>query len=111
MVNRAAPELDRAFAALSHPIRRQIVARLALGPATVAEAAAGTEVSKPAISRHLRVLEDADVILRDVRGREHRLSLNAGSLDGASDWIERQRELWERKFDVVDEYLEERKRR
>ena len=111
MVNRAGAELDRAFAALSHPIRRQIVARLAQGPATVAEAAAGTEVSKPAISRHLRVLEDANVILRDVQGREHRLSLNGGSLDGASDWIVRQRELWERKFDVVEAYLEERKRR
>jgi DNA-binding transcriptional ArsR family regulator len=106
MVN-GSPELDRAFAALSHPIRRRIVARLARGPATVAEAATGTEVSKPAISKHLRVLEEAKVIVRDVRGREHRLSLNAGSLEGASDWIERQRDLWERKFDVVADYLEE----
>jgi DNA-binding transcriptional ArsR family regulator len=110
MVNSSA-ELDHAFAALSHPIRRRIVERLARGPATVGQAAAGTGVSKPAISKHLRVLEEADVIVRVVDGREHRLSLNAGSLDGASGWIERQRELWERKFDVVEAYLEERKRR
>jgi DNA-binding transcriptional ArsR family regulator len=103
------PELDRAFAALSHPVRRQIVERLARGPATVGQAAAGTRVSKPAISKHLRVLEDANVIARAVEGREHRLTLNAAPLNGASGWIERQRELWERKFDVVEAYLEERR--
>jgi DNA-binding transcriptional ArsR family regulator len=104
-------ELDHAFAALSHPIRRRIVERLARGPATVGQAAAGSGVSKPAISKHLRVLEEADVIVRVVDGREHRLSLNADSLDDASVWIERQRRLWERKFDVVEEYLQERKQR
>jgi DNA-binding transcriptional ArsR family regulator len=108
MVNRS-PELDRAFAALSHPVRRRIVERLARGPASVGEAAAGSGVSKPAISKHLRMLEEANVVVRVVEGRRHRLSLNAGPLDGASGWIERQRELWERKFDVVEAYLEERK--
>lgn len=108
MVNSTA-ELDQSFAALSHPVRRRIVERLARGPATVGQAAAGTGVSKPAISKHLRVLEEADVIVRVVEGREHRLSLNADSLDDASGWIERQRRLWERKFDVVEQYLEERK--
>jgi DNA-binding transcriptional ArsR family regulator len=105
----SASELDHAFAALSHPVRRRIVERLARGPATVGQAAAGSGVSKPAISKHLRVLEDADVIVRVVEGREHRLSLNADSLDDASVWIERQRRLWERKFDVVEQFLEERK--
>lgn len=109
MVN-SSPELDHAFAALSHPVRRRIVERLARGPATVGQATAGSGVSKPAISKHLRVLEEADVIVRVIDGREHRLSLNAGSLDGAFGWIERQRRLWERKFDVVEHYLEERKR-
>lgn len=109
MVNGSA-ELDQAFAALAHPVRRRIVERLARGPATVGQAAAGSGVSKPAISKHLRVLEEADVIARVIDGREHRLSLNADSLDDASGWIERQRRLWERKFDVVGEYLEERKR-
>jgi DNA-binding transcriptional ArsR family regulator len=110
MVN-GSVELDHAFAALAHPIRRRIVERLARGPATVGQAAAGSGVSKPAISKHLRVLEEADVIVRVIDGREHRLSLNADALDDASGWIERQRRLWERKFDVVEQYLEERKRR
>ncbi len=100
MVNDVA-ELDQAFSALSHPVRRRIVERLARGPATVGEAAAGTGVSKPAITKHLRVLEEADVIVRAVEGRTHRLSLNAVALGDASGWIDRQRELWERKFDTV----------
>lgn len=83
--------------------------RLAQGPATVAQAAAGSGISKPAISKHLRVLEEADVVVRVIDGRKHRLSLNAASLDDASAWIERQRRLWERKFDVVEEYLKEKK--
>jgi len=110
MVNGLA-ELDGAFAALSHPVRRQIVERLAHGAATVGEAAAGTGVSKPAITKHLRMLEKADVISRVVEGRTHRLSLNAVPLEDASGWIDRQRALWERKFDVVEAYLEERKGR
>jgi DNA-binding transcriptional ArsR family regulator len=100
-------ELDRAFAAFSHPVRRQIVERLARGPATVGQAAAGTGVSKPAITKHLRVLEDARVVVRVIEGRRHRLSLNAAPLDGAAGWIGRQRDLWERKFDAVEDYLGE----
>ena len=102
--------LDRAFVALSHPVRRRIVERLARGPATVAQAAAGIDVSKPAISRHLRVLEEAGVVSRVIDGREHRLSLEGRPLGEASEWIARQRKLWERKFDVIDEYLSERRR-
>jgi DNA-binding transcriptional ArsR family regulator len=101
------PELDRAFAALSHPVRRQIVERLARGPATVGQAAAGAGVSKPAITKHLRVLEEAHVVVRVVEGRAHRLSLNAAPLDDAAAWIGRQRALWERKFDAVEQYLGE----
>lgn len=108
MVNNSA-RLDSAFVALAHPVRRRIVERLARGPATVAQAAAGIDVSKPAISRHLRVLEEAGVVSRVIDGREHRLSLEQRPLGRASEWIERQRALWERKFDVVDEYLSERR--
>jgi DNA-binding transcriptional ArsR family regulator len=97
------------FRALAHPIRRGIVERLAGGPATVGEATAGFGVSKPAISKHLRVLEDEGVVVRRVDGRTHRLSLRTASLNEAADWMDRQRALWERLFDVVDEYLEERK--
>ncbi len=108
MANNAA-QIDRSFVAFSHPIRRRIVERLASGPASVGEASAGIRVSKPTISRHLRVLEDAGVVRREVEGREHRLSLSARPFAHAGSWIERQRALWERKFDVVEDYLTEQK--
>ena len=99
------------FRALSHPIRRGIVERLASGPATVAEATGGFGVSKPAISKHLRVLEQTGVLRREVVGRTHRLSLEPEVLGEAADWMDRQRALWGRLFDVVDEYLKEDKPR
>jgi DNA-binding transcriptional ArsR family regulator len=95
------------FKALSHPIRRGIVERLSAGPATVGDATAGFGVSKPAISKHLRVLEDKGVITREVEGRTHRLSLNPNVMSEAADWMDRQRALWGRLFDAVDEYLKE----
>ncbi len=95
------------FRALSHPIRRGIVERLAAGPATVADATGGFGVSKPAISKHLKVLEETGVMTRVVEGRTHRLSLESGGLAEAVDWMERQRAQWARMFDVVDEYLKE----
>ncbi len=98
------------FKALSHPIRRGIVERLATGPATVGEATKGFEVSKPAITKHLKVLEGTGVITRVVEGRTHRLSLQPGVLEEAADWMDRQRAIWGRLFDVVDEYLKEEQR-
>ena len=95
------------FKALSHPIRRGIVERLAVGPATVGDATAGFGVSKPAISKHLKVLEESGVVTRVIRGRTHQLSLDTRALGEAADWMDRQRALWERLFDVVDEYLKE----
>ena len=68
-------------------------------------------VSKPTISRHLRLLEEAGVVTRVIDGRTHRLELRPAALAEASDWIESQRDRWERLFDVVGEYLEERKQR
>lgn len=98
-------ELDRSFLALSHPARRTIVERLAEGPATVGEASRGLGLSKPAVSKHVRVLEEAGLIHRAVEGRQHRLRLEARSMSEAERWIERHRELWERKFDAVERYL------
>jgi len=95
------------FKALAHPIRRTIVERLAAGPAAVGEVTRGFDVSKPAISKHLKVLEETGVVSRVVEGRTHRLSLDPAVLDEAAEWMERQRALWERLFDVVDEYLKE----
>jgi DNA-binding transcriptional ArsR family regulator len=96
------------FKALSHPIRRGIVERLAAGPATVGDATAGFGVSKPAISKHLKVLEETGVVRREVVGRTHRISLEPDVLSAAADWMDRQRALWARMFDVVDEYLKEK---
>jgi DNA-binding transcriptional ArsR family regulator len=101
--------VNDAFRALAHPIRRGIVERLAGGPATVGEATGGFGVSKPAISKHLKVLEETGVVVRAIEGRTHRLALETTVLGEAADWMDRQRALWERMFDVVDEYLEEQK--
>ena len=98
------------FKALSHPIRRGIVERLAAGAASVGDATAGFGVSKPAISKHLKVLEETGVVTRVVEGRTHRLSLEPRALSEAADWMDRQRALWTRLFDVVDEYLKEKDR-
>jgi DNA-binding transcriptional ArsR family regulator len=99
------------FKALAHPLRREIVERLSVGGATVGQVTGDLGVSKPTISRHLRLLEEAGVVTRVIDGRTHRLELRPEALAEASDWIESQRDRWERLFDVVGEYLEERKQR
>jgi DNA-binding transcriptional ArsR family regulator len=101
--------VNDSFKVLAHPIRRGIVERLAGGPSTVGEATRGFGVSKPAISKHLKVLEEAGVVVRVIDGRTHRLSLDTTALGDATEWMDRQRALWERMLDVVDEYLEEQK--
>ena len=99
------------FKALAHPLRRDIVERLSGGVATVGEVSRDFAVSKPTVSRHVKLLEDAGVVSRVIDGRTHRLTLRTEALGEASDWIESQRERWERLFDVVGEYLDERKER
>jgi DNA-binding transcriptional ArsR family regulator len=94
------------FAALAHPIRRRIVERLSGGSATVGEVTRDFDVSKPTISRHLRMLEDAGVVSRVIDGRNHRLALEPKTLAATAKWIDDQRTRWERLFDVVGEYLE-----
>lgn len=98
--------VNDAFGALANPIRRGIVERLAHGPAAVGVATRGFDVSKPAISRHLKVLEEAGVVVRTVQGRTHRLGLNVAVLDEAADWLGRQRAVWDRMFDAVEYHLE-----
>ena len=96
------------FKALAHPLRREIVERLSGGVATVGEVTQEFAVSKPTISRHLKMLEEAGLVSRVIDGRTHRLALRPQALAEASDWIEDQRERWERLFDAVGEYLQER---
>jgi DNA-binding transcriptional ArsR family regulator len=97
-----------AFRALAHPLRRDIVERLSGGVATVGEVTRDFGVSKPTISRHLKMLEDAGVVTRVVDGRTHRLALRPEALSEAADWIAGQRDRWERLFDAVGDYLDER---
>ncbi len=99
--------LDRSFLALSHPVRRAIVERLTSGPATVGQASAGLGVTKPAVTKHVKVLEGAGVVRRSVTGREHVLQIDPDALRDVFDWLELHRSLWERKLAVVEEFLAE----
>ena len=107
MANSSPATLDRSFVAIAHPLRRAILERLADGELTVGAATHDFPVSKPAISKHLKVLEEAGAIVRVIDGRTHRLRLQQRSLDEAYAWLARQRALWERKLDVVEEFLNE----
>ena len=99
------------FTALAHPIRRDIVARLSGGVATVGEASRDLGVSKPTISRHLKLLEEAGVVTRIIDGRTHRLALRPETLAETARWIDERRLCWERLFDVVGVYIEEAEER
>jgi DNA-binding transcriptional ArsR family regulator len=81
--------------------------RLGVGLATVSDATAGFGVSKPAITKHVKVLEETGVVTRAVEGRTHVLSLELDVLREVAEWMDRQRAVWGRFMDVVDEYLKE----
>jgi DNA-binding transcriptional ArsR family regulator len=102
----AREDLDAIFAALSDPIRRDIVAQLTRGQRSVTELGAPFAVSAPAISRHLGVLERCGLITRSKIGRVHYCQLVANPLVRAASWIEQQREFWEGRLDALADYLE-----
>ena len=99
--------LDLTFAALADPTRRAILARLATGEATVTELAEPFEMSQPAISKHLKVLERAGLISMDVDAQRRPRKLEPKRLEEAVDWIERYREIFERNYQRLDALLEE----
>ena len=106
-MTKVADRLDRTFAALADPTRRAILARLTAGEATVNDLAKPFEISLPAVSKHLKVLERAGLI---ARGRERQwrpARLEAGPLKDVAEWAERYRRFWEESYDRLDEYLEE----
>jgi DNA-binding transcriptional ArsR family regulator len=108
---RTADTLSSTFAALSDPTRRAILARLAHGNATVLELAQPFDLSLPAVSKHLKVLERAGLVTRGREAQWRPCQLRARPLREAADWIEAYRELWEQRFDRMAEYLEELQRR
>jgi len=99
--------LDATFAALADPTRRAILARLARGEASVTELAAPFDMSLPAISKHLKVLERAGLVARGRDAQSRPCRLVARPLEQASQWLERYRRFWEESFDRLDDYLRE----
>jgi len=97
--------LDSTFAALADPTRRAILGRLALGETSVTELAEPFEMSMPAISKHLKVLERAGLIARGKEAQWRPCKLQAGPLQDASIWIDEYRRFWEQSFDRLDDYL------
>jgi DNA-binding transcriptional ArsR family regulator len=109
MVNYNQRRLDLAFGALAHPIRRGILARLATGEATIAQLAKPFKVSAPAITKHMRILEDAGLLSRRKLGREHHCKLESARMEEAERWIEAQRAFWNERLDALERYLKETK--
>jgi DNA-binding transcriptional ArsR family regulator len=107
MVKYSSPALDRTFAALADPTRRQILAHLARGHQRVTDLAEPYAMSLPAISKHLRVLEKAGLLRRRRYGREHQINLEAEPLREAAAWVEKYRKFWEGSLDRLAHYLEE----
>lgn len=99
-------QLDTTFAALSDPTRRAILARLTSGEATVTELAEPFAVSLPAISKHLKVLERAGLILRGRDAQRRPCRLRAAPLGDAAEWLGDYRRFWEESFDRLDQYLQ-----
>jgi DNA-binding transcriptional ArsR family regulator len=101
--------LTTTFAALADPTRRAILARLAMGETSVNEIAAPFEMSLPAVSRHLKVLEHAGLISRSRDAQWRPCKLRGDQLKSAAEWLEGYRRFWEESFDRLDEYLAELK--
>ncbi|WP_448604667.1 ArsR/SmtB family transcription factor [Thermoleptolyngbya sp.] len=99
--------LSATFSALADPTRRAILAQLAQGDASVTELARPFEMSLPAISKHLKVLERAGLIVRSREGQWRRCRLEAEPLRHAESWIGQYRQFWEHKLERLDEYLQE----
>lgn len=102
----SADTLSLTFAALADPTRRAILQRLAQGNATVMQLAEPFEISQPAVSKHLKVLEKAGLITRSREGQTRPCQLDATRLKELSEWVGTYREFWEESFDRLDSYLQ-----
>lgn len=106
-VNIIMDRLSLTFSALADPTRRAILARLSSGPASVNELAAPFSMSLPAVSKHLKVLERAQLIARGKEAQWRPCEIKAAPLKEATDWMEQYRQFWEARFDRLDAYLQE----
>ncbi len=98
--------LDATFVALADPTRRAILARLKQGDATVNELAAPFDISQPAVSKHLKILERAGLVSRSNVGTSRPVRIEAGPMREAADWLEKYREFWEKSYQRLDALLE-----
>lgn len=111
MVEYRDERLDAVFGALSHPVRRGILEHLRPGETKVTDLAAPFAMSLAAVSKHIRVLEEAGLVRRTVRGREHHLALEASPLMSAERWVETYRLFWDSRLDLLATKLQRRRRR
>jgi len=102
------PALDRLFGALADPTRRSLLARLSLGPAKVTDLARPYRMSLPAVSKHLRILEEAGLVSRRVDGRVHRLTLRGRPLEQVEVWLDPFRSYWAHTLQALKHDLETR---
>ncbi|QQE13677.1 winged helix-turn-helix transcriptional regulator [Planctomycetota bacterium] len=109
MVSASAEQLDRTFAALADPTRRSMLGRLMEGDCSVSELAEPYEMSMPAVSKHLRVLERAGLVEQQREGRVRRCVLQAEPLRSATEWMEAYRVFWEGQFDNLEQLLKKQK--
>ncbi len=100
-----APSLDTVFRALADPTRRRVLERLALRPCSVTELAVPFEMALPSFVQHLRVLEECGLVRSSKDGRVRTYRLDPEGFRGAEDWLEGQRQTWERRLDQLDSYL------
>ena len=107
MLNYRPAPLDPIFQALADPTRRGMIARLALGPASVSELAEPFDMSLPAIVQHLQVLETSGLVASEKIGRVRTCRIEPDALLNARDWLESQRAAWEARLDRLDEYLKD----
>ena len=102
-------QLDQAFAALAHPARRAILNHLAKGEATVNQLAEPFEMSLPAVSKHIRVLENAGLITRGRNAQFRPCRLNALPLQAVAEWTDQYRHIWDLRFDRIDQLIQDKK--
>jgi DNA-binding transcriptional ArsR family regulator len=101
---------DKVFQALADPTRREMIARLAREPMSVSQLSEPFDISAPAVSKHVRVLEASGLLRREIKGRRHVCHLRGDGLAAAYSWLEEQRRFWEQSLDGLERYFRKQKR-